>query len=233
MTDQPTTWTPERALAMLRDWGGPIEALESAAAEIERQTARADGLVADLAACARDRNRETARADAAEKEVERLYGFPPLERQRRLAISVEANAMLEREIERLRAQVAERDCTVTDLVDERDKEKARADGLAADLAACVVRADAAEKEAAMIRDGTKLVREGLMAEVERLRAELAAMTQQRDVYCKEMLDAMKATKPAAQEGPSDEEVEALINTVKDGNTWKALRWVARRAGVKL
>jgi len=74
VTDQPTTWTLERALAMLRDyktsriegeigrfietWGNlwpvlpiAIAALESAAAEIAK---------------------ERARADAAEKEVERL-----------------------------------------------------------------------------------------------------------------------------------------------------------------
>lgn len=74
MTDQPTTWTLERALAMLRDyktsriegeigrfietWGNlwpvlpiAIAALESAAAEIAK---------------------ERARADAAEKEVERM-----------------------------------------------------------------------------------------------------------------------------------------------------------------
>lgn len=71
-----STWTPERALSLLRDlrspdvsaddyrkrWGGVLvwesatAALESAAAEIERQKARADGLAADLAACVRERD---------------------------------------------------------------------------------------------------------------------------------------------------------------------------------
>lgn len=100
MTDQPTTWTPERALQCLRDWAsdecdwpkwrreyedgidhGEIaqdllrrcgamvaEALESAAAEIERLRDE----VTQLEGMERQRDAETARADAAEKEVERL-----------------------------------------------------------------------------------------------------------------------------------------------------------------
>ena len=67
---EPTTWTPERALAMFKDYGGDvlwsdfdakwgninaddldiiaIEALESAAAEVERQKARADKAAAEV-----------------------------------------------------------------------------------------------------------------------------------------------------------------------------------------
>lgn len=262
MTDQPTTWTPERALAMLRDWrdaksyssfsskwGNPdrgrvaFEAIEYAAAEIERQKAR---------------------ADAAEKEAAMIRDGTKLVREGLMA-----------ETERLRAQVAERDCAATDLVDERDEAKARADraeralrsagwqdlggaewkpplgeppqfievlpkGVADEvdrLRACLVRCGRAV--GGKMADDVSLEFLGYVpAEVERvvkrLRAELAAMTQQRDVYCKEMLDAMKATKPAAQEGPSDEEIAVAIdNAYHHSEVRAALRLVARRAGVKL
>lgn len=135
MTDQPTTWTPERALAMFK-------------ARIDPQVTYHD--FADM------------------------FGHSLGDDQKCDLIAIEALESAAAEIER---------------------QKARASGLAADLAACVVRADAAEKE------------------VGRLRAELAAMTQQRDLYCKEMLDAMKATKPAAKEGPSDEEMDRIDHLV--------------------
>lgn len=105
--------------------------------------------------------------------------------------------------------------------------------------------------------------ESATAEIERLKAELAKMTQQRDAYCKEMLDA-KAQQQPEQCGawgfctlpvghnmgradipenhqrpvavPSDEEIAMAIKSVHmcgDTVTSSSLRLLARRIGVKL
>lgn len=150
MTDQPTTWTPERALAWLK-WGSnafpsvfsvAIPALESAAAEIERL---------------REENDEIRRENGA---------------------------------------------------------------------ICVCK-------------------EALDKEVEWLRAELAAMTKQRDAYRNEVLDAKvkEHGKPAeaAQQGPSDREISDAVNSILTSrNDWERAQAIVgafialgRRAGVKL
>lgn len=171
MTDQPTTWTPERALAWLRDYfeykGGlepvrAIAALESAAAEIEQQKVRADGL---------ERERDAYRK-AKQENDERFM----IERDEALQV-----------VERLRAELA----AVT---------KREADGVA-------------------LFD--QLLAEE-RAKVAKLRAELAAK--------------QPAEAEAAQQGPSDQEIANVIESVGmcvNSLTAEALRMIARRAGVKL
>lgn len=192
MTDQPTTWTLERALAMLRDyktsriegeigrfietWGNlwpvlpiAIAALESAAAEIERQKARADAL---------ERER-----DGWRREESKCVSMA------RETLGSDAPAHLS---------------TIAD---------------------CVV---------------------SLGALVERLRAELAAerdrahRAEQAHAVAESKVDEM--LHPAAQQGPSDEEIDSAIDSVRRHRlnsedafieTYHALRKIARRAGVKL
>jgi len=152
VTDQPTTWTLERALAMLRDY----------------KTSRIEGEIGRF--------------------IETWGNLWPV-----LPIAIAA-------LESAAAEIA--------------KERARA--------------DAAEKE------------------VERLRAELAAerdrahRAEQAHAVAESKVDEM--LHPAAQQGPSDEEIDSAIDSVRRHRlnsedafieTYHALRKIARRAGVKL
>jgi len=87
----------------------------------------------------------------------------------------------------------------------------------------------------------------LLAEIERLRAELAATIRMTDESVRlAVRDERKAIEAeqaeAAQQGPSDEEIDSAIDSVRRHRlnsedafieTYHALRKIARRAGVKL
>lgn len=207
MTDQPTTWTPERALECLRDWASDECDWPKWRREYE------DGI--DHGEIAQDLLRrcgamvaealESAAAEIAKlrNDAEVIAGF-------RLG---EARLLDEvrKEAEQLRDWLA--------------KEKARADALRKALIQCGRNVGGGIDDA-VSDDFLMHVPEEARLVVERLRAELAA----------------KQPAEAAQQGPSDEEIDSAIDSVRRHRlnsedafieTYHALRKIARRAGVKL
>lgn len=143
MTDQPTTWTWERALQCLRDWASDecdwpkwrrkyedgIDHGEIAqdllrrcgaiaAAEIERLRDE----VTQLEGMERQRDAETARADAAEKEVEVLRGF--------LRGEVKVREDAQADAERLRAALAAKQLAEAEAAQQGPSDEVIRDALA-------------------------------------------------------------------------------------------------------